>query len=264
MLVYPFAAAAVLLAWRKGSTTQPQAPRAAFASLIVSASVCAGVMFASSEWKRAAGSGGEHNVMARVMLLGAYQFRTEPWDWRHWDDTVRTGSRDYAMYAAALQELRAESRRTGTPVARLEFSRAAGMIRQEPLAWLRAAIVKALAANVFLVHSRTPANFRLFYWQGEAPYVLVHVIINFAQLLSIALSLRFLLAGRTQSSALWGLWAPWLALLAFTAVTYSEPRYMFPATACLAIMAGVTLAGLLEKRLSEVCTVARIDPQATS
>ncbi len=46
--------------------------------------------------------------LTHVLIQGAFQYRTEPFDWRPWEEETRSGSRDYAAYALVRRGLHAD------------------------------------------------------------------------------------------------------------------------------------------------------------
>ena len=192
-------------------------------------------------WLKRAGLPQQSSFLTHVMIQGAYQFRTEPWDWRGWGRFMRGDSADYQAYAKTRTFLNDEADRTNTPVSTVERRWLIDSFRREPLTWAKMDLMRALASHIYLVNSAKPQAFSAFGLRGWRGYLLVHAALNLAQIVSVVGSILFLFSNRSRIWDYWGLWCPWIALLIFTLLTYCEPRYMFPAQPCLALMSGLWL-----------------------
>jgi hypothetical protein len=181
-----------------------------------------------------------------VLLLGSFQFRSEPWDWRFWGKATREGSVDYRNWIDTQKRLIGESASTGESTSRLELAWTLHDIFSHPLIRAKMFLVRVLALNVWTVGSTKPSDFDLGPFRGRSAYVGFHVIANSIALLSIIASAWFLICNRTQFFTYWPLWGSWLGLLLFHAFTYSEPRYMLPAQPGLVVMTSAFLADRLK------------------
>jgi len=180
-------------------------------------------------------------------FLGSRQMRSEPWDWRFWDDTTRAGSRDYADFVHDLATVREEAVRTRYSVFDLEWRWVLNDFEHHPLVRAKMALVRALFMHVNLVNSVDPDRFHLGPLKGRAAYIAFHVAINLFYFVLVGSSLFFLFTRRSDLFTYWLLWGPWLALLAFHAVVYAEARYLFPVQPGLLVMASAMLAPRLQR-----------------
>jgi hypothetical protein len=180
--------------------------------------------------------------LAEVVYFGRFQYRTEPWDWRFWDNLTRQGSNDYAAWVEGLAELKRKSIEEGIPLPSLLWGWVGNDIVEHPGLTIQMAGVRTLALHVTFINSQKPEAFKLGPFKGWAAYMAFHVLVNAINFVLIVASLWFLFMRRSNLAANWALWAPWLALLIFHAATYAEPRYLFPSRPGLAIMTAVSLA----------------------
>ncbi len=185
--------------------------------------------------------------LAHVAFHGSFQFRDEPWDWRFWDDDTRRGSVDYAHWVEQRTALKQAAERTGQLVSRLQLQWIARDYAEHPRLRLRIALIRILAFHVSLVNSVQPKEFHIGPLRGRVAWVFFHVLVNMSTFVLIAGALWFLISRRREFLSLWVLWAPWIALLIFHALTYVEPRYLMPARPALAIMAGCAFAPLVQR-----------------
>ncbi|HLG98208.1 MAG TPA: hypothetical protein VKX49_17965 [Bryobacteraceae bacterium] len=231
--------------WWRGPRKQ-----AAFAILCALVIVCTSLAssFALQHFERPDYRPAQVLYFRWTAFMGSFQMRSEPWDWRFWDDTTRAGSADYANFASQLAELRGQAIRTRYSVFDLEWWWVINDFKSHPFLRAKIALVRALFMHVNLVNSVRPSQFHLGPFRGRAGYIFVHVCLNLVYLMLIASSLLFLIAKRRQFFEYWILWGPWLALLAFHAVFYAEARYLFPIQPALILMT----SGLFAERLSRV------------
>jgi 4-amino-4-deoxy-L-arabinose transferase-like glycosyltransferase len=179
---------------------------------------------------------------AEVVYFGRFQYRTEPWDWRFWDNLTRQGSNDYAAWVEGLAEFKRKSAEESLPLSSLLWGWVGNDIIEHPGLTIQMAGVRTLALHLTFINSQKPEAFKLGPFKGWAVYMIFHVMVNAINLVLIVASLWFLFMRRSNLAANWPLWAPWLALLIFHAATYAEPRYLFPSRPGLAIMTAVSLA----------------------
>ena len=189
--------------------------------------------------------GWQSGNFSHVLFHGRFQYRTEPWDWRFWDDTTRQGSADHALFRSEEAEIILAHNQTGTPISQLKRSWSINDAIDHPDLTLQMALIRVLSLNIALVNSKTPDEFKIGPLQGRPGYLLFHVALNFTYLVMLLSALSFVYQRRATIASYWVLWAPWAALLLFHALTYAEPRYMFPGQPGLLIMAAVTLVPIL-------------------
>jgi hypothetical protein len=176
------------------------------------------------------------------LFFGSFQFRTEPWDWRFWDDSTRQNSNDYQAFQAELTRLKSESVRRKTPLSDLEWQWAFDDVRTHLWLHSKMAAIRAISMQVMLVNSVEPTAFHIGLIRGKVAYWFFHVIVNFFNLFLVILSIGFVVSRTKAPLSLWILWAPWLALLCFHSAIYAEPRYLFPGQVGLIIMSSLALS----------------------
>lgn len=180
-------------------------------------------------------------------FFGSWQMRSQPWDWRFWDDTTRAGSADYADFVNTLASLREAALRTRYSVFDLEWNWVVNDFRQHPLMRVRMALVRALSMQVNVINSLSISRFHLGPLRGWAPYLLVHAAINLCSFFILGASVVFVIRYRRGIFSDWLLWGPWVALLAFHSVFYAEARFLFPAQPGLLVMASIMISSRLAR-----------------
>lgn len=238
-LVLPLALAAGLLMRRRRREAGQTLRAAAIAGLVVLASSATLAVVATGPKNDE-----QTDAMAHVAMLGRYQYRTEPWDWRFFDPSTREGSADFAAWRDHARELRREARETGTPLATLRWRWIARDLIEHPWINLRAAAIRLVTMHLSLASSRRPAGFPL----GALGYAAFHAAVNLVNLLLVVGTLGFLRQRRGRLAELWPLWAPYLALVLFHLVVYVEPRYLFPVRPLTSIMTAGWLIELWRRR----------------
>jgi len=242
VLVLPVAAGAWILL-RRGR------PQEAAATLAGAAGAGAIVLAFSLLMPMLQGKGEtrQSGYLAQIALQGRFQYRTETWDWRFWDSVTREGSRDFADYQRTIDRLRAENGPGVLPLS----TRTRAWIVEDTLAhpWLtlKMALVRTFTMHVSFVSSKGVSAFRLGPIPGAVVYWGFHAVVNAIALAIAIASIAFLIGRRGSLASLWPLWAPWLALIAFHAIVYSEPRYLLPAKCCQVVMAACFLDRLMSR-----------------
>jgi hypothetical protein len=212
--------------------------------------VLAGAVFwGTSRVNAAIGAETRHDsFLTHVLIQGAFQYRSEPFDWRPWEKEAREGSRDYADYAGVRGVLARRQKATGLPMAAVEWEWVKSSWISEPLAWLRMAPFKAASALWFRISPVRIEQHLGAGRKGKAAAVLISGILN-APVLA-ALFLAMLCSVRSREAAVaekMMCWGPFLAGLIFVAFTYSEPRYVVPGFGGVVVLAACAMASRLER-----------------
>ena len=180
-------------------------------------------------------------------FLGSRQMRSEPWDWRFWDNSTRAGSADYADFTRDLAIVRQEAVRTHSSVFNLEWDWVVNDFKEHPFVRARMALVRALSMHVNLVNSVGPDRFHLGPLKGKMAYVAFHLAVNLVYFGLLAASVMFLIGRRREIFSCWLLWGPWAALVAFHSVFYAEARYLFAIQPVLLLMASPVIASWAQR-----------------
>lgn len=241
-LVVPLAAtAAVATAWRTRSGAGRGAARATGCLLVgVALAACLlQVGLGRLPGRRTAVR--QHAYLSYVVLHGRFQYRAEPWNWSYWDQD-RAGTPDYDAWLATQAALETEAAAAGQSLDALRRRWIVQDHLAHPLLALRQALTRCLTLNLLVVHSAAPERFALGPIPGPVVYLAAHLLVNGCAWLLLAAAAAGLWRGRAEALNLWPLAGPWLALLLFSASTYAEPRYLFPAQPGLLVLAGAGLA----------------------
>ena len=240
VLAAGIAAPVAVLLWRSGQKQIAKLTAAVLVLLVVTS-------IASSRYMEYRWGHPTMNPQTKYLVwdlfFGSFQFRTEPWDWRFWDNTTREGSADYQSFSDTYAQIERESDRSQVPLSEAELKWVKQDFREHPFVHLKMAAVRALFMQWMQISSVEPPAFHLGLLRGRAGYWLFHLGVNFFNLLLLLLSGLFLIRRREEALALWLLWAPWVALLAFHSAIYAEPRFVFPGQPGLMILSALCLVG---------------------
>ena len=179
--------------------------------------------------------------LSHVLFHGRFQYRSEPFDWRYWDNETRRGSADYSAWARTQDSLVQLARGTGTPISSLRWRWIWKDLREHPGITIQSAGVRLLTLNLAFVNSRSPAAFRLGPLSGYVVYGLFHLAVNLSWLTVLALCLWHAVRRWGDLASEAPLWGPWVALLTFHIFTYAEARYLFPGQPGLVVLAAGVL-----------------------
>lgn len=185
--------------------------------------------------------GAQSNLFSHVLFHGRFQYRTEPLDWRFWDNATRQGSVDYELFSKEESFLKTRSAIENKPLLQLKKEWAIEDFVDHPEVTMQQFGIRMLTMHVWLINSKSAASFRIGSIPGWIPYLLLHVVANGFYLLILLCALLFLVTNRSGLVCNWIVWGPHLSLLIFHGLTYAEPRYLFPSLPGLTIMASVGL-----------------------
>lgn len=181
--------------------------------------------------------------LTHVVIQGAFQYRSEPFDWRPWEQETRAGSVDYAAYARVRRELAARQAWSGRPMPEVEWEWLKDSFRNDYAAWVRMAVFKAASALWFRI---SPMRIEQVFGHGARVGLFaftISAILNAPFLAALCLAIWG--GGRSTKLSLpvrWVCWAPFVGGIAFLAATYSEPRYLVPGFAGVLVLAAVAMA----------------------
>jgi hypothetical protein len=240
-LLFLFLAAAVTALWRSSDPARRAMARNAALAGTVAVAVIAGVFALVAVLQRSRPHLSQSANFYYVAFHGSFQFRTEPLDWRYWDDAARVGSVDYRNCAATNARLIAESHASGQTLPALQKRWILDDIASHPLVRLRMAFVRLFAMHIWVANSQSPAKFHMGPLRGPAPYFAFHALVNSVFFFVVGATLWLLWRCRREFAANWALWAPWAALTLFHALVYSEPRYLFPVQPALCVGAALAV-----------------------
>ena len=178
---------------------------------------------------------------AFVAFHGSFQFRDEPFDWRYWDDEARKGSVDYEHSVETRRAIIGKAVATGQDLATLELRWVQRDFLEHPLVRLQMALIRVGAMHIGLTSSMEPSAFHLGPLKGRVGWGLFHLAANAATFVTILAACWFLAFRRRDLLSLWPLWTPWISVMVFHALTYSEARYIMPARPGLVLLAACGL-----------------------
>lgn len=181
-----------------------------------------------------------------VMHQGRFQFRTETWDWRFWDDEIRADSKDYQAWQQSSQLLHSSMAQTGKSIQTVYGKWVLEDILEHPSVVIKQFFVKILFGHFLQISSVSPDNFKLGPLQGKTGYYLIIGSINIFNLFILLCAIiSFLKYFRTKRFLLLII-APWLALIVFHGLVYMEQRYLFPARPIILLLASPIIVAILQ------------------
>jgi hypothetical protein len=189
----------------------------------------------------------QEGYLSFVMMIGRYQFRSETWDWRFWDDDKRADSKDYKDWQQIQQQLNKEAVETKTPVSSVYYKYEFADMAQHPFTTIKQTLVRALFGHVLQVNSVNMKSFGVGRLKGPFIYWAFHLTINLFNWTLIILSLYFL-ASRNFDTRYLVMFAPWAALVVFHSIVYMEQRYLFPARPVMLLCAAIVIVELIQKK----------------
>lgn len=177
-----------------------------------------------------------------VAHQGRFQFREEPFDLRYWESDIRSDSKDYQNWKKSSALLVTKIIEKGKTYDEVYRNFLLKDVLKHPIWFLRQSLVKVVYGQLYMINSVQPSQFELGLFKGKAAYICFIIIINSVNILILFGFLVFLFKDE-HLLTYWPLWSVIIALLLFHAVTYMEPRYLFPMRITLYLMSA---AGLLK------------------
>ena len=199
------------------------------------------------------GNKGHHyhdNYSAYVLHLGRFQFREELWDWRFWQSELRSGSQDYIQWMENEKSLNEKIEVEGRLYSKVYHEWVIDDYLSHPFMTLKQFLVKAIYGNIFIVNSLQPDSFSFGPIKGETGYFLFHAIVNIVNLFIIIGFLGFIWTQReVLLNTYWLILILFLSFIGFYALTYMEPRYLFPVRVIYMVTAAEFWLSLFRKRV---------------
>lgn len=200
------------------------------------------------------GNKGKHfhdKYSAYVLHLGRFQFREEPWDWRFWQRDIRGDSKDYISWQDSRKSLTQKMENEGRLFHQVYNEWILDDYTSHPFMTLRQFLVKAVYGNIFIVNSFKQENFTLGPLKNKTGYFIFHFFVNSVNLFIIIGFLGFVWQNKKQMlSTYWLMGIVFLSFIGFYALTYMEPRYLFPLRVLYIITASEFWLTFLRKRIN--------------
>jgi hypothetical protein len=170
----------------------------------------------------------QESYLIYVMHHGRFQFRTEPWDWRFWENSIRPDSRDYQDWEASKVSLKAEMDGRNETIFQVYSRWLIKDFLAHPLNFFKQAFIRLLFGHYLQINSADVSRFAIGPIPGNIVFFSVHFIVNLLNfILVIGAIIGFFRLFHKNPELLFIL-APWLALSIFHSFSYMEHRYMFP------------------------------------
>ena len=161
----------------------------------------------------------QQQYLTYVMHHGRFQFRTEIFDWRFWDNENRSNSQDYIDWKRSKEKIthKYKSSKSNDSKAKFYLKWILKDIVDIPGITLKQFFVRILYGNT-LQFSSVEVNNPIIYWG-------MHIILNIINLIIIVPAYYLLVKNYRR---LLPISAPVFALLFFHGLIYMEQRYLFP------------------------------------
>ncbi|MDI9258534.1 glycosyltransferase family protein [Flavobacterium sedimenticola] len=209
--------------------------------------------------------GNQEELFYFVAHQGRFQFREEPTDFRFWDNEIRPDSKDYQNWVRSISDLDRQMIATGKSHNQVYQEFLLDDIAEHPFWFTRQFFVKSFYGHVYFINSVKPNEFKLGPLQGAMGYWFFILLINAINVIILLGAFLFLFKEK-QLIRYWPFWGVIVALLIFHALTYMEPRYMFPARVALYIMsaAGLYKIGFIKRVVNFIAKFVFPLPKATA
>jgi hypothetical protein len=182
-----------------------------------------------------------------VMLHGRFQFRTETFDWRFWDDKTRADSKDYQAWKKSIGTLNNKIQTDTSTIVQVYNEWIWNDLIHHPVMVAKQFFVRILYGNTLQVSSRLPSEFSVMHIRGATIFWIIHIALNIVNISFVILALYFVTTDKKWQDW-WPLTLVVLALWLFHGVVYMEQRYLFPLRAIIIFFASNGIVKLLRLR----------------
>lgn len=238
---------ATFLYWRKKDDVAKKILSAVVWAVVLIALVMVGVKSLLN--KRATLK--QEEYLSFVMHLGRFQFRTEPFDWRFWDNKTRADSKDYQAWRASTNQLNKIVKNNSLPYAKVYYDWVFKDMFSHPVVVSKQFFIRLLFGNTLQVSSRPAAEFGIMGIRGNAVYWIVHIALNLLNYAIVFFAVLLFINDRQNFYQFWPLVSVILALWIFHGIIYMEQRYLFPVRPILLLFAALGITNQL--RSNRLC-----------
>lgn len=198
----------------------------------------------------------QEELLYYVSHQGRFQFREEPLDLRYWESDIRPDSRDYQNWIKSTKRLNTIVNNTSKSYNEVYRSFLINDFLEQPFLFIRQFFVKSLYGQIYFINSIDSKDFKLLFFKGKTGYLIFHILLNSINILILIGFIIFLMKEKDLLKY-WYFLAIIIALLIFHAITYMEPRYMFPSRIPLYIMSasGLNRLNFIKKWVSKATNI---------
>jgi hypothetical protein len=175
-----------------------------------------------------------------VAHQGRFQFREESTDFRFWDDTNRSDSKDYQNWVKSRNDLALQMNKTNLSFSDVYKDFLISDVIAHPFWSVRQFFVKCVYGNLNIISKVKPNEFKLGPFSGVLGYWSFLLILNAINLF-IQVGVALFLIHEKSLINYWIFWGITFSLLVFHGLTYMEPRYIFPSRVALYLMSAAGL-----------------------
>lgn len=197
----------------------------------------------------------QEQYLAFVMHHGRFQFRSETFDWRFWDDFTRADSKDYINWRKSKDEL--EGKIDSGADRSIYYTWIFNDVASHPLTAVKQFFVRILFGNALQVSSLPAEDFKVAGINGRLLYWILHIILNCINVIILGFAIYWLcINGNIRKY--WPLYTVIIALWIFHGAIYMEQRYLFPSRPIIILFAAMALNRLIEAKKSKHATARNI------
>ena len=197
----------------------------------------------------------QEQYLAFVMHHGRFQFRTETFDWRFWDNNTRADSKDYQMWLTSKHQLDSIVNAGGNKTVFYDW--VLNDVVSHPLITAKQFFVRILFGNTLQISSKPPINYKVLGINGRILYWWIHIMLNITNIVILVFAIKWLLSSY-NFKLYWPLYIIIIALCIFHGAVYMEQRYLFPARPIVLLFSALMLSRLLETNKNRDVTARNI------
>lgn len=190
----------------------------------------------------------QENLLLYVSNQGRFQYRTEPWDWRFWDDATRTGSTDYNSWVSVSDSLQSVLNSGPYSFNQIYGNWLITDVKNHPIIFIQQVCIRLLSGNILSIGSIDASKFMFLGLSGKAAYYTAHIAMNAVNIAIIILAVCGCSRLLRHNGNYIFIILPYLALLLFHGIIYMEQRYLFPARPVILFFALFQLHQLIVKK----------------
>lgn len=192
----------------------------------------------------------QEGYLGFVAVIGRFQFREEPWDWRFWDNDIRPDSKDYQNWQNKVAEIDTLSDGSEEMKYKNYIDYVVSDVIHHPFNAIKQFFIRAVFGHTLQVNSLDKSKFGVGLLKGEWVYWSVHILLNTFNILILIFSIWYMFTKGIFSN--FGLIIiPWIALVLFHGFVYMEQRYLFPVRPVMILLASFFISTYFEPVLKK-------------
>jgi hypothetical protein len=188
----------------------------------------------------------QDEYLSFVMHHGRFQFRTEPFDWRFWDNKTRPDSKDYQAWLASTDSLNRVAKNRSLSYSEIYYNWVISDLLEHPFMLGKQFVIRLLFGNTLQISSKSSWQFASTSVSGDILYWTFHIVVNLLNYAMLGLAIYYIYVQRWQMET-WPLLAIVLSLWIFHGLVYMEQRYLFPLRPIMLFWSAMGLVSLTKR-----------------